>query len=124
MSRSPEYQKLLNSPEWKKLRAWKLSVNPLCELCQAEGYVRLAVDVHHKRPVEGASRLIGRDGMVERCYSRTNLQSLCVQCHIRVHQEMKSHKKKEVQANKKRNLQRWADSHPAPGSRRDSTEEG
>lgn len=113
MSRSKEYQKLLNSPEWKKLRAWKLSVNPLCELCQAEGYVRLAVDVHHKRPVEGAKYY---SEMVKLCFMKANLQSLCIPCHIKVHQEMASHTKKAVQANKQRSLQRWADSHPAPGS--------
>ena len=117
MSRSPEYQKLLNSPRWKKLRAWKLSVNPLCELCQAEGYVRLAVDVHHKLPVEGAKYY---SEMVQRCFQKTNLQSLCVQCHIRVHQEMASHTKQTVQANKQRSLQRWADSHPAPVTKTDT----
>ena len=119
MARSKEYQSLLNSKKWRELRAWKLSVNPLCERCQEEGYVTMAVDVHHKRPVESAKT---KEEMRRLAFSMSNLQSLCVPCHIKVHQEMKAHTKEAVRANKQRDLQRWADSHPAPGAKTDESE--
>ena len=73
MSRNKEYQRLLNSKRWKELRAWKLQQNPLCELCQAEGYVTSAIDIHHKTPVESARTPQEMEAL---CFNPSNLQSL------------------------------------------------
>lgn len=84
MGRSKEYQRLLNSKRWRELRMWKLNKNPLCELCEADGYYRSAIDIHHKVPVESATTLAE---MEARCFNVNNLQSLCISCHARIHKE-------------------------------------
>ena len=75
MSRNKDYQRLLNSKRWKELRALKLQQNPLCELCQAEGYVASAIDIHHKIPVESARTPQEMEAL---CFNPSNLQSLCI----------------------------------------------
>lgn len=105
MSRNKDYQRLLNTKRWKELRAWKLQQNPLCEMCQAEGYVRAAVDVHHIRPVESAHSV---SEMEQLCYDiKGNTMSLCIPCHVKVHKEMGKNKKENVIERKKISLQRW-----------------
>ena len=108
MSRDPRYQKLLNDRRWKQLRAEVFRrTNGLCELCKAEGFITAGVDVHHIRPVEQAKTVEGPDGMRARCYDPSNVMLLCVPCHIRVHQDMRTHTKEKVQANKARARQRF-----------------
>ena len=104
MSRDKDYQRLLNSMRWKELRVWKLQHNPLCELCQAEGYVRAAVDIHHIKPVESAHSL---QEMEQLCYDPSNLMALCIPCHVKVHKEMGKNKKENVIERKQISLQRW-----------------
>ena len=101
MSRDPRYQKLLNSPRWKNIRRAYLQQHPLCERCEREGFVRSAVDVHHKRPVESAKT---EQEMERLAYNLdgNNLEALCIPCHIKTHQEMHSFDRENVQANKKR----------------------
>lgn len=45
-SRDPYYQ----SKEWKKLRAYKLSLNPLCEDCEEQGITTPGHTVDHIQP--------------------------------------------------------------------------
>lgn len=78
MSRSRQYQRLLNAHRWKQVRARKLQQNPLCERCAAEGYTTAAVDVHNILPLEVART---DEEMVKRCYEFANLKSLCVPYH-------------------------------------------
>jgi len=108
MSRDPRYQKLLNSKRWQEVRAivWRRAEG-LCERCKAEGRLTPAVDCHHILPVEGAKTIDGPDGMEARCYNPNNCQLLCVPCHIKVHQEQRSHTKAEVKANRQRAFERW-----------------
>lgn len=108
MSRDKKYQRLLNDKRWKNLREWKLGRNPLCELCEANGKVVAAVDVHHIKPVES-----GRSDaeMEQLAYSAVNLQSLCISCHIKVHQEMRSHSKESHQRRAAEQLERWIARH-------------
>lgn len=108
MSRNKDYQHLLNSKRWKQLRAWKLQQNPLCELCQEEGFVRSAIDVHHKTPVESAKTRMEMEAL---CFNPSNLQALCIPCHVQVHKEMGKNKKKNVLERKDIALQRWIDKH-------------
>lgn len=108
MSRNKDYQKLLNSKRWKQLRIWKLEQNPLCEICEAEGYIRSAIDVHHKTPVESART---PQEMEYLCFNPANLQALCISCHAKIHKEAKSHTKDIHKARGNDALKRWIERH-------------
>lgn len=109
MSRDKRYQRLLNDRRWwgpdgAKVKVWRRAQG-LCERCRAEGYITPGVDVHHIRPVESAKSM---QEMERLCYDwQGNCQLLCVACHIKAHQEMMSHTKEEVKANKERAKQRF-----------------
>ena len=81
--------------------------NGLCEMCLKDGIYKPGVDVHHIRPVEQAKTVEGPDGMRARCYDPNNVMLLCVQCHIKVHQDMRTHTKEKVAENKARARQRF-----------------
>ncbi len=49
-----------------------LADQPLCELCEAEGIVEAAVEVHHVQPIAQRPDLR---------LERGNLMCLCVPCH-------------------------------------------
>ncbi len=105
MSRDPRYQRLLNDKRWKLLRAEVFKrTNGLCELCKAEGFITPGVDVHHIRPVEQAKTV---QEMERLCYDVNNVRLLCVPCHIKVHQDMRTHTKEKVAENKARARQRF-----------------
>lgn len=106
MSRDPRYQKLLNSPRWAEVKriVWQRSSGQ-CERCKREGYVTAGVDCHHIKPVESAKT---EDEMRRLTYDVNNIELLCIPCHIKTHQEMRSHTKEQVQANKKRGAERRA----------------
>ena len=105
MSRDKNYQRLLNDKRWKLLRAEVFRrANGLCELCLKEGIYKPGVDVHHIRPVEQAKTV---QGMERRAYDPKNCQLLCVACHIKVHQDMRTHTKEKVKENKERARQRF-----------------
>jgi 5-methylcytosine-specific restriction enzyme A len=68
-----ERARLYQGRKWRKLRAYILSVEPLCRLCAARGYVTQATLVDHKAGHAGNWR--------ERFYDPPNLQPLCADCH-------------------------------------------
>ena len=105
MSRDPRYQRLLNDKRWKQLRADVFKrTNGLCEMCKAEGFITPGVDVHHIRPVEQAKSV---QEMERLAYAPSNCQLLCVACHIKVHQDMRTHTKEKVKENKERARRRF-----------------
>ena len=104
MSRDKNYQHLLNSKKWKQLRQWKLEQNPLCELCEREGKVVSAIDVHHIDPCENSRTL---EEMEEKCFRVSNLQSLCIPCHAKVHREARSHTRRSHEQRERDRLERW-----------------
>ena len=104
MSRNKDYQRLLNTKKWKELRAWKLQQNPLCEICQAEGYVRSAVDVHHIIPVESAHTL---QEMEQLAFDPSNLKALCIPCHVKTHKEMGKGTRANHKERCSQSLARW-----------------
>jgi len=55
---------------WRKRRVWWLNQHPLCERCEAQDVVRLATDVHHRKPLNEG----GAD-------DESNYESLCHECH-------------------------------------------
>lgn len=104
MSRDPRYQKLLNSKRWYIVKAivWQRA-HGLCERCKEDGIITgsmtTQLDCHHVIPVETGRT---EQEMARLCYDPNNIRLLCVACHIKTHQELRSHYKENVQANKKR----------------------
>ena len=45
--------------------------------------------------------------MRARCYDPSNVMLLCVACHIKVHQDMRTHTKEKVKENKERARRRF-----------------
>lgn len=103
---------IYNSKEWHELRARKLDANPLCEMCQEEGrkrgirygYARSATLVHHIHPIEESNTM---DEMRHWAFMWSNLQSLCCECHNKLHNDAGYHTKPVVQERKQSALDRW-----------------
>ena len=112
MSRDPRYQRLLNDKRWIEVKrlVWQRA-GGLCERCKRDGiaergvpYITPGVDCHHIKPVEGATT---EDEMRARCYDDRNIELLCVACHIKTHQEMRSHTKEYHRENYKKARNRF-----------------
>ncbi len=82
MSKSAIYKKLIQSETWRRIRLAKLEHNPACEQCAAKGRTTAATCVHHITPVESAT---SEQEAAALCYSMSNLQSLCYECHSAIH---------------------------------------
>jgi 5-methylcytosine-specific restriction protein A len=85
MAKDKEYNKLIHTTQWLKLRRDVLTAHPLCQRCKDNGRLTPATEVHHIRPVEEAFTHAER---VQRMYDPHNLQALCHDCHVKVHTEM------------------------------------
>lgn len=107
MSRDKQYQHLLNAKRWSQVKAivWNRA-NGLCEECLANGIVTPGVDCHHKIPVESANPDDPK-AMERLAYDVNNIELLCIPCHIKAHQQMRSHTKEQVNANKERRRSRF-----------------
>ena len=105
MSRDKRYQHLLNSRRWWEVKSivWKRA-GGLCEDCREEGLIVPGVDCHHIVPVESART---EADMERLAYDPNNCRLLCVPCHIKTHQEMRSHTKEKVKENKARARRRF-----------------
>lgn len=78
----------------------KVAMNPLCEECQKRGVVMPTQCVHHVTEIESARTDAEAWDLAT---SMNNLQSLCFECHRKVHAEKRSHSK---EAHKQRNEER------------------
>ena len=54
MAKDKEYNKLIHTTRWLKLRRDVLTAHPLCQRCKDNGLLTPATEVHHIRPVEEA----------------------------------------------------------------------
>ena len=88
-----EYTRLIHSKEWRKLRAWQLNREPLCERCKEAGIMTQAVEVHHTRPIEKGGDY---EEKARRCFDVNALVSLCKDCHTAAHAELDSHSAKSI----------------------------
>lgn len=77
--------KIKYTSNWSRLRESWLMSHPLCEMCLAEGRSTLAEEVHHKKPI---SRGKTREEQMDLMLDDSNLMSLCVPCHHRLHRMM------------------------------------
>lgn len=105
MSRDKRYQKLLNAKRWGLVKrlVWQRA-GGLCERCKREGFITAGVDCHHIKPVESGRTVME---MEQLCYNPANIELLCIPCHIKTHQEMRTHTKEKVAENKARARQRF-----------------
>ena len=82
------YKKLIQSSRWTKVRNIYIKEHPTCEICG-----KPAVCVHHREPL---NRFRNDPIKMEiMCFSEDNLQSLCFDCHERVHRELGKNKNKK-----------------------------
>ena len=103
---------IYNSREWRVLRVAKLRAQPLCEKCLADGkaagvaggWVRSAHCVHHIVPIETATT---KEEMRRLAFNPANLQSLCDECHHKIHEEMRSFDPANVKARAEARQARW-----------------
>lgn len=102
MAKDKEYQKLIHTSKWLRLRKEILTAHPLCQRCQQAGEITPATEVHHVKPVEEA---LNKAERARRMYDPHNVQALCHDCHVKVHTELgrcgrqanKERKAKQVQ---------------------------
>lgn len=85
MSKDKDYRRMIHTTQWLRLRKAKLTSQPLCERCQAEGVLRPATEVHHVHPVEDALTTCEKEALM---FDPHNLMSLCHDCHVEVHRQM------------------------------------
>lgn len=114
--RRPEHQALYNSKEWQAIKRYTFErTGGLCERCREEGiaagvlpdgYITPGVDCHHIIPWEKGRTM---EEVKQLFFDRNNIRLLCIPCHIKTHQELKSHTKEKVKENKQRARQRFLD---------------
>ena len=119
--RRPEHQALFNSREWQEIKRYTFHrTGGLCERCieegkehgrkigdeklANEGWIWPGVDCHHIIPWETGRTM---DEVKRLFFDRNNIRLLCIPCHIKTHQEMRSHTKEKVKENKARARQRF-----------------
>ena len=85
MAKDKQYNKLIHTTRWLRLRRDKLTKHPLCQRCADEGRITPAREVHHVRPVEEG---VGYAERERRMYDPDNLRSLCHDCHVKTHTEL------------------------------------
>lgn len=81
--RKKERQKIYQDKRWKTLRSIKIQDQPLCEMCLKEGKIVPAHDVHHIKSF--CARNITEEEKIRRAFDYDNLMSLCVDCHLKIH---------------------------------------
>lgn len=87
MSKDYNYNKLICSSRWVKLRKKKITKDPLCEMCKEKGIIKAVEEVHHIVPVESVK---GMNEMRSLMFDINNLMSLCSRCHQTIHKELSS----------------------------------
>ena len=60
---------------WQKARRWYLKRHPLCQMCEAEGRLTPATQVHHK---------IKHNGNYQLFWNRSLWVGLCASCHSKL----------------------------------------
>lgn len=98
------YIKLMNSKEWRSLRARKLAANPLCERHLRQGKVVAASVVHHIIEVESGHTEVECRTLA---FSWQNLQSLCRECHAEIHKAARSHSLEAHRQRESDRLEQW-----------------
>lgn len=104
MEKDKVYISMINTNRWRLLRHDKLSQSPLCERCKEEGRLRPASEVHHIVPVENGHTKAERAALM---FDPHNLQALCHDCHVTVHNQMGKWKRENVRKRRAEYMQRF-----------------
>lgn len=81
-----EYSVFYQNKSWRRLRAAKFKANPVCEICETKGIVRLTDEIHHKKPWNTGKTIEDKWNLF---LDWKNLQSLCTPCHHIEDQKMR-----------------------------------
>jgi len=81
-----ERMKVYNSQKWRSLRDWKLTSDPLCEMCIKHGKTTPTEEIHHITSFMTTDDPIKRTHLA---YNYENLMSLCQVCHQKIHNNNK-----------------------------------
>lgn len=73
---------IYNTRTWQNLRKLKLQLSPLCEKCLSLNIITPAKQVHHV-----VSFMSNKKARIDLAYDIENLQSLCVTCHNKIHND-------------------------------------
>ena len=76
-----------------------------------EGFVTAGVDCHHIKPIESA---MTEQEMERLAYDVNNIRLLCIPCHIKAHQEMRSHTTEGHQQRQADRLEQWKEKQQKP----------
>lgn len=104
MGKDRDYQRMIRTGRWLRLRRDKLSDFPLCERCEEEGRHSLAVEVHHVVPVEDG---VTRQEKERLMFDYFNLRALCHDCHVKTHVEMGRSGKAYADRRRKEGIKRF-----------------
>lgn len=104
MAKDKDYNRLIHTTKWLRLRRDKLSGQPLCERCDELGRLTAATEVHHIIPVENGLTKSEKERLM---FDSTNLKALCHDCHVRVHTEMGRCGKAQARNRAKEHLKRF-----------------
>lgn len=80
------YDTVYNTALWRRLRGAYLQSHPLCEMCEKNGILTPAVEVHHVTPISTADTIVEMQGLG---FDADNLMALCACCHDAVHKKKK-----------------------------------
>lgn len=86
MAKDKDYQQLIHTTRWLKLRRDVLTAHPCCQRCEALGHPGVpASEVHHVTPVEYGVTYADKQRLM---YDAGNLRALCHNCHVLAHTEL------------------------------------
>lgn len=100
MAKDENYNRIIHSKEWRRVSKLYKAAHPLCEECEKWP----ATAVHHRRPLETFPNF---EEMLAAAYDWQNLESVCRECHDKLHRELDSHNyKRNKQLAAQRNEER------------------
>ena len=99
--------RMLNDRRWLETKriVWQRA-GGLCEWCKRDGYIVPGVDCHHIIPFESAKT---QAEMERLCYDPNNCVLLCIPCHVKAHQELRSKTKVISKERREQSFARWKD---------------
>lgn len=79
---------MYNTKRWKNISQYKKNINPICEMCEEEGFVIRGELVHHIKDGEKFKNIF---------YNLDNLKTLCKSCHNIIHRNSIKNKNKKIE---------------------------
>lgn len=94
-----DYKVIIHSKRWHTLREAYIYAHPLCEECLKKGILdSVATEVHHKQPIGTGRTFADKQRLA---FDPGNLESLCHECHKKIHQGMYRESSKRQRTHRK-----------------------